>query len=517
MNMLSALQPFGAPDCESDLAILGETLYSKYYFDLVHFNRDPLDPFVYLISGRRGSGKTALAKFFSFQQRLKGTTDIDIDEPAAFHEVISKIIEPNLLNRDLQIPQLAKIWEYVVWSAIFYKLRDKDLRIQATFRFNDDSSVSNIIRSLLQAVLNKYVDSDGNLLDELEKLLRSSTFEEAKKAVLEISAKQPLFISVDTLEKYSINDEKLMISVAALVEFAAVFCRQYASKGLYIKVFLMDEMFPYLIEEYISNTLKYVKNEVYLHWKPKDLMKIICWRLFQYLKVKRLTTIRTGSVNWKSYREVKEKIWKPYFGDTLDHVDNSHDKTFPFILRHTHLRPRQLIVLCNAIAEHALIYGDFPNISSKDIVNGVAAAGEALAQEVFNAYSAVYPNAARIADALSGISPIFKAKELDKRAHQTASQWSEEYSPYRFRQFVAELGIVGRVRQNDRTNAIVEADFEYFKKGRLILSNDDLCVIHPMFYTKLNVNLTEPICVYPFPDHQEFVSLNPRAYNLISS
>ena len=104
MNMLAALQPFGAPDCESDLEILGESLYSKYYFGSVHFNRNPLDPFVYLISGRRGSGKTALAKFFSFQQSLQGAADIDVDEPAAFHEVISKIIEPSALNRDLQIP-----------------------------------------------------------------------------------------------------------------------------------------------------------------------------------------------------------------------------------------------------------------------------------------------------------------------------------------------------------------------------------------------------------------------------
>lgn len=514
--MLAALQPFGAPDCESDLAILGEDRYSKYYFDSVQFNRSPLDPFVYLISGRRGSGKTALSKFFSFQQQVRGATDIDVDEPAAFHEVISKIIEPSTLNRDLQIPQLVKIWEYVIWSAIFYRLRHQDIRIQATCKFNETGGISNVIRTLLQAVLNKYVDANGSLYDELEEILRSAAFEEAKKAVLEISAKKPLFISVDTLEKYSIHDERLMMSVAALVEFAAVFCRQYAPKGLFIKVFIMDEMFPYLTEEYISNTLKYVKNEVYLHWKPKDLMKIICWRLFQYLRVKRLSSTKTALISWKSYQDVRENIWEVYFGDALDGADHTHEKTFPFILRHTHLRPRQLIVLCNAIAEHALMFDEFPHISSRSIIAGVESAGEILAQEIFNAYSAVYPNAARIADALSGISPIFKGKELDKRAHRTASQWPEEYSPYRFRQFVAELGIVGRVRQRDRTSAIVEADFEYFQKGRLTLSDDDLCVIHPMFYTKLNVNTKERICVYPFPDHQEFTSLNPQAYNLVS-
>lgn len=515
--MLSALQPFGEPDCESDLDILGEDKYSQYYLDSICFNRNLLDPSVYLISGRRGSGKTSLTKFFSFQTILKGSINVDVDEPAAFHEVISKIIDSSLLSKDLQIPQLVKIWEYVIWSAIFCQLKDEDIRIHAACKISGSGSISNIIRLLFQSVLNKYIDADGSLTDELDDLLRSKVFAEAQKAVLDISAKRPVLISIDTLEKYSIHDERLMIALAALVEFASKFCRGYALKGLHIKVFLMDEMFPYLTEEYISNTLKYVKNEVYLHWKPKDLMRLICWRLFQYLKVNDLTSMRTQDIDWISHRDVKEKVWKPHFGEELENSKAILEETFPYILRHTHLRPRQLIVVCNAIADHAMRYGSFPDFSSRDIAQGVAIAGESLAQEVFNAYSAVYPNAARIADALSGIEPVFEAKELDKRAHQTASQWQNDYSPYRFRQFVAELGIIGRVRQNGTESNIVEADFEHFKKGRLILSDNDICVVHPMFYTKLNVTLNREICVYPFPDHQDYMMLNRNSYRLAQS
>ena len=50
---------------------------------------------------------------------------------------------------------------------------------------------------------------------------------------------------------------------------------------------------------------------------------------------------------------------------------------------------------------------------------------------------------------------------------------------------------------------IVEADFEYAMHDRLILSNDDECVIHPMFYSKLQVEKNGWI-VYPFPDHEDF-------------
>ncbi|MEM1293545.1 MAG: hypothetical protein AAGH67_18945, partial [Cyanobacteria bacterium P01_H01_bin.162] len=56
----------------------------------------------------------------------------------------------------------------------------------------------------------------------------------------------------------------------------------------------------------------------------------------------------------------------------------------------------------------------------------------------------------------------------------------------------------------DRSQTMIEADFEYFQTGRLILADDDLCAIHPMFYRKLNVRMTEKVCVYPFPDHQDY-------------
>ena len=504
--MLSDLQPFGAPDCESDLTVLGEDGYGEYYFYSTHFNQRSLDPKVYLIVGRRGSGKTALTRFFTFQNILRNVIEINIDEPLSFHEVMSKIAERESFNRDLQIPRLAKIWEYVVWSAIFHNLRSKDLRIETACAFDGEGGISKIIRLLLQSLLEKYWGADENLSDEIDKLFHNISFQKAKDVVLEISKKNPLIVSLDTLEKYSIKDERLMTTTAALVEFASKFSRDYSSKNIYVKVLMMGEIFPYLTEEYISNPLKYVRNEIYLHWKPKDLMRMICWRFFQYLKANKLQKLRTGDIDWERYRDVRDKIWRPYFGEYIINDNGIQERTFPYVLRHTQLRPRQLTVICNSIANRAADSGNFPNFSSSDIILGIKDAEESLADEVFNSYSYIYPNPARISDALSGISQIFQAKELDRRAPQTSSQWLDEYSPYRFRQFVAELGIVGRVRQQGRNidiMGIVEADFEYAKKGRIPLSTDDLCAIHPMFYTKLNVNVKKKLCVYPFPTHEE--------------
>ncbi|MEO0801980.1 MAG: zeta toxin family protein, partial [Cyanobacteria bacterium J06642_2] len=314
-EFIGRLEPFGEPDCESDVEILGEERYSRYYLNSTYFNQFALHPSVYLIVGRRGSGKTALSRSFAFQSGMKNSISVDVDEPASFHQVISKIVEQDMLNKELQVPRLVKVWEYIIWSSIFYHLRDRDYRINAACAFNSEEGASKIVRILLQSLLEKYVGSGkGDLSDEIESIFLSSTFTHAQAATLEVARKQPVIVTLDTLENYSTRDPRLMIATSALIEFAAKYNRKYSKQNIHIKLFMMDEIFPYLTEEYISNTLKYVRDEIYLYWRPKDLMRMLCWRLFQYLKMADYSRNLTLETDWEDYQHVKKNIWDKYFG-----------------------------------------------------------------------------------------------------------------------------------------------------------------------------------------------------------
>src|SRR5262245_54989312 len=108
---LTHLEPFGEADCESELKVMGSSEYSKYYFDHTRFNREALSPKVFLIIGRRGAGKTALSQFFSFQQLMPRVTTIEVDEPEAFQQLMSKMAESAASSREVAIPRLVKIWE----------------------------------------------------------------------------------------------------------------------------------------------------------------------------------------------------------------------------------------------------------------------------------------------------------------------------------------------------------------------------------------------------------------------
>lgn len=504
-EMAEQFRPFGEADCESEIKLL-KWEYRDYFFYQTPFNHLALDPKVFIIVGRRGSGKTALSNFFSFQKHLRNSVAIDVDEPAVFEQMLAKITALSAQSREVAIPKIAKIWNFIIWLIIFRELQTHDVRIRAACIFGDkNGKVSNFIRHVLKALMKRFMDAETDLLEELEEILADDRIEAGKAAVLELARKQPVIVAFDTLENYAINDDAMMRATAALIQCGSEFNKDYAARGVHLKIFAMAEVFPYLKEEVVLNTLKFVRNEIYLHWRPKDLMRLISWRFYHYLRAVDQLSEESVHIDWDNHNDVREKMWQPYFGNSLRNSIGMPELTFPFVLRHTQMRPRQLIVLCNTIAEEAFKERTFPIFRPEAIVKAIHRGENALAEEVFNSYSSVYPKVGRIVEALSGLPMIFKGNELDKRAPLTASEWAAgEYSPLAFRQLVSELGIVGRVRHINEKAGYVEADFEYSSESRLPLLVTDVCVVHPMFYRKLNININRPLRVYPFPDHEEF-------------
>lgn len=501
--------PFGEADCESEVRLLKQE-YSEYFFYHTRFNNLALDPNVFLIIGRRGAGKTALSQFFSFQKQFRNAVSIDVDEPATFEQVLEKLATLSAHTREVAIPRIAKVWEFVIWSVIFRELKDRDGRIRAACIFGDKTGkLSNFIRHTLKALLNRLVQTEEDLLDELEAIVADDRVKAGKAAVLELAHRTPVIVAIDTLENYALHDDGMMRATAALIQCGSEFNREYSRKGIHLKVLVMAEVFPYLKEEVVLNTLKFVRNEVHLHWRPKDLMRLISWRFYHYLHAIGELDIHSTNIDWDDYKDVREKMWNPYFGQSLRNCRDLCELTFPYVLRHTQMRPRQLIVLCNAIAHRARQETSFPYFRPDSIAAAVMQGENALAEEVFNSYSSVYPKVGRIVEALSGLPMIFRGNELDRRAPLTASEWTPgEYSPLAFRQLVAELGIVGRVRHINEKAGFVEADFEYNSESRLPLLVTDYCVIHPMFYRKLNIQMNHKLRVYPFPDHEEFKTMD---------
>jgi hypothetical protein len=500
--------PFGEVSCERELSLLKDR-YTKYYFDHAPFNDASLDADRYLIVGRRGSGKTSLAQYFTFQRRIRHSRCISVSEPEVYARVLSELNRlatsgalPVVLNR------AARVWELLIWSLIFEEFRNEDEVVADACIFQTASGrspariVADVIRAIMTKILGK---SDTDIVQEIENTLRSKVFEAGKDRVVQLTRKVPILLAIDSLEHYPVDDDMMMKVTAALIQAASEFNLKYRNMGIHIKVFLASEITPFLIQNVLANPLKHVQNPVHLHWRPKDLLRLICWRFTQYLVEHRhLSKSPLREDQWSDFDAVHKAVWSPYFGDE---VTNSHEiveRSFPYVLRHTQMRPRQLVFLCNQIAATAKRSGEFPKFSSAVIRQGVWEAETELATEVINSYKEIYPKVADIIEAFVGAPVIFPGQLLDKLAHFTAGSWKPgEYSPQRFRQLVTELGIVGRVRSKNSKRGIVEVDFEYFERDRLTINNNDECAIHPMFYGKLRTKVSADVQVLPFPDHPD--------------
>lgn len=491
------IDPFGEADCETEISKYGDR-YEDIFFDEAPFNKPATEDFSYLIVGRKGSGKTALSTFLSFQTTIPDSRYVMLDVRQIYKKIFRKEASWTEQRRQLVIPELATAWDLIVWSHIIDSIRDDITPTDHGTQWQKLSPAS-IFEWLAQII----VDGDGDsrkVSADIERINSDTNLEDAKIAICKLCSRRPLIVAIDTLEQYDVNDNLLMYAQAALIEFAARFNAIYSEQGLHLKVFVPGEIFPYLYQRVVLNPSKSIKHPVFLLWRARDLLRLICWRLFKRLKGAGYEFTRNQlKVNWDNYKEVLDHMWTPFFGSQIENGNGHMEDSFPYVLRHTQMRPRQLIYLCNTIANRSLDSGRFPHAMSHEVRDGVREGEDWLAQEILNSYSSVHENVDKIIKALDGAPMRFPGSELDRRAKRTRSHWPPgRYSLDEFRRVVAEIGVVGRVRHGSSGARFISAEFEYSLPRHLNIAPEDECVIHPMFFAYLNTPPHNASIVMPF-------------------
>lgn len=258
--------PFGEVSCESELRTYQEE-YQSLYFDEAPFNRMSLSEERYLIVGRRGTGKSSLVQYFNFQEEIQKSRYIEIDNPKIYSSALERISSAAAASSELAIDRLVEIWGYLVWAAIFDDLYEFDSAIRnASALEGRKNKPSEVIKASLDYLLKNFLGSNTSVIgNALEQYLRDPIIQKAKKEVVKITREIPIIIAIDSLERYDINDEAIMWSTAALIQFASSFNEEYSTKGLHLKVFVTTEIFPVIRDQVIQNVSKYVRDPVFLH------------------------------------------------------------------------------------------------------------------------------------------------------------------------------------------------------------------------------------------------------------
>lgn len=495
--------PFGEESCEHEMEVLKDQ-YWDFYYDKSRFHEEALNKDVYIIVGRRGAGKTSLARYFEKNGKFKNV--VIINQAEIYEELYDKL-EPILIGRNaIKTFQVQRIWNYIFWVLLLDKFKKTNLLtsiLSTATSAAKHGSTANIVLNALGSLFKRIVSDSGEALSSsLDKALINKISRLGAEHIASLTSHNPTVIVVDTLERYNKNDDVLMIITAALIQSADEFNKRFSShQGIHVKVLISDEIFPYIREMYVENVTKHIRTPLYLYWSSKDILRLLAWRFYKYIEYNRIE--RLPDVDWEDFDDILNKLWFPYWGETVKNSRGLEEPTFPYILRHTHMLPRQSVVFCNYIAQAAVKEGVFPYFYKLDIATLIREVEMHLATEIVNAYAKIYPGINDIIHALDKAPAKFEARYLDKLAKKTAYAWPRgEYSLSAFKRLVTETGIVGRIRQGpDERTRIVEADFEYSTPNRIMLAEDDLCVIHPLFYRILRIEMEDDIIVYPFPRH----------------
>lgn len=496
MKLRITSNPFGEESCEHEIQTFGDE-YGNYFYREARFNKETLDIDVYLIVGRRGSGKTSLSKYFENYSLYKNIEFVYIDGAPIYDEAFSKIITQASYSGDMLTNRAIKIWEYIFWLSMFERFSKYDRLVKdACFFADQDLDFARLSTEILKHVVSTLIkDEKKTVVEAIEAQFSQMNFIKAQQKVLELSKSRNVIIAIDTIDRYDKGNESLMSITAGLVECASKFHLKYANLGIHIKAFIAGEIFPTIRESTISNPSKFIRNPLHLHWRPNDLIRLIGWRMYKYARKAEIELEQVDLTN----NADNQKIWHAFFGEKITNSLGKSESLIPYILRYTQLCPRQVISFCNEIFNSFEKVNKLPNIEMDKLSQLTAKVSSAFANDVINSYAKIYPNIGDVLEALRGSPMLFHGNYLDKVAKYTAYAWSPgEYSISNFRKLLAELGIVGLIQGQDKSTGIVKARFEYSSEDQLPIRHDDYCVIHPMFYEKLGTQVDDSHIVYPF-------------------
>jgi hypothetical protein len=407
---------FGASAAENEITSLAE-----YYLEIDAFNRACRQE-VRLVTGRKGSGKTAL--FFRLRDtKRENRANVVLDlMPEGYQLLKFKDAVVRLLSTGTVEHTITAFWEYLLWLQICHRLLDKDRdrhktdhrlfepyqRLMAEYGGDVHSTVGdfaerlrNILRDISSSIDSKYSGQTGIELTtpEITEFVYRKNFHRLKDVILEyFEFKDELWLLFDNIDKgwsiSGISSDDLVI-VRALLEATRKIERELRRRNIvaHTVVFLRNDVYERLLAATVDRGKETRAN---VDWSDSDLL-----RKMLLLRMKRSMPDTYADEDFGA-------VWAAICTPLID-----GEETSQYLIDRCLMRPRCLLDLVGHCKGYAINLGH-QRIERDDIRKGLHAFSNDLFSELDLEIRDSFPGAGDALYSFLGAKSRMKRPELEQ-------------------------------------------------------------------------------------------------------
>ena len=527
--LLSSDLSLGGPDAWStqEGRSLTENFLPVRQFEEIAFDEKSF------LSGRRGSGKSAIARMlerspdWEYRRAIQG----ERGEYGEYMSVVSKLAQDRDMGRTVYIKQsVRRLWTWVLpvvaMQTILNSMEDSDQSLDNDSRcmksyvdtlpygLTVNSSIGHLLNHVFAAT-QKGPEADGcELLD----LLNAPSYVAALKALTNKTRKAYLLLVLDTLESYRVFQPEMVEGLQGVLEAINAHLSNPQLTGVSIKFFIPAEIYDVVVAGFPG---KMHARTVFLRWRAADIISMLARRLLSVLhrtdalpqtELNNLKRLVDSAYDGTDGRHLRKQFWYDthFLPATIRNMVGKEEDTFAYILRHTMRRPRDLITaVMQSIVNEAAAANTFPRCSAEDVVKGVhnPIALMQILKEAIAPYEDDFPDElVRAAQAaFYNRSQIMTGRELKQFAKELYTLRSVEH--IELDSFVSALlkcGVVGLLDEEHEAQSpssiYIKARFEHLMQGNLPLLDRLRYCVHPVMANAFKMKRpADGRVVYPLP------------------
>ena len=444
-----------------------------------------------IVVGRRGSGKTSYLKKLGLGS--SASLFIEVRTEKTFNLILGSIND--IILDSITVESIAIVWDGIFWNCLFWLMnrtgrprigRPQILEHLRRLEIADCHSLDEVMTAFSKSMQRIARETSGFALDRIADTLRGNQYDNLKAiATSDLATRgESALIVLDSLDEYPVPAKRFKKALAGLLKCAGEF--NAAVRSYEIRLCLPSEIYWEFRERISTNPQKDFSNQLIVRWQVGELLVALCRRFMIYLHLWHPRAFDLLRNNPLDKRTDADLFMAAVFPAHVKNLNGRHERTDQYILRHTQLLPRQMLLIMSEVLRLNSVNDSFepgvtPFVSEEAIRAGIRDSEDTIVDEIFSAFRDRFGELAKdtCMTVLPSLPRVFTSEQFSVAVSTFCEEHGKSIPAARLRRMLLEIGAIGKLDQPD--SIYTRGRFEYTMTSRLAVGADERMCVHPLF------------------------------------